>query len=34
MYDTPIEAHTNLPHDLPYHIVDGAPVLDNPDQSE
>ena len=28
MYDKPIEEHTNLPHDLNYHLENGVPVLD------
>lgn len=30
MYDTPDETHTHLCHDLPFHIEDGVPVIDNP----
>lgn len=29
MWDVPDEQHTGLSHDLPYVIVDGAPVLEN-----
>jgi hypothetical protein len=33
-YDTPVEVHTNLTHDLPYHMENGVPVLDTDPESE